>query len=269
MRYLGVLLGLTLALFIVAPVSAASPNVGSHIHVEISNDLVDGVPLPKAPYTFHIVIKAHDMQSTIKSFRIGDSSNVIKTVAVSLGPCVDCTLPLNFTVDFTHWATGRHELRWTANINPTFDGKRHYNTSRDEVCIGACTPNLGGRAANWLGGGGWYTGHDYIIALLKSARSGLVPNGSIVVASQYSRSTSLCVFLNPNFHAGSHGLGLGCFGGGTANHTVGLPASLADGDNLVIVSSDGFEAGVLHVKVGVPEYLELQSWWAKTGLVLP
>jgi len=62
---------------------------------------------------------------------------------------------------------------------------------------------------------------------------------------------------------------LQCWGSGTAERTLTLPSSLVAGDNLVILSDDGFEGGVLHLRISQPNYLETQTWWAETGLVLP
>jgi hypothetical protein len=261
--------GLLLAFGLLGTVQAATPNVGFHQHVAFTDHPVDGVPIPRAPRTIHGTIVLHNYTGHLDWFRVSDGSNVKQKINVSLGPCTDCTLPFSFTVDFSSWSVGRHELRWSSNDNDALPGKRQYTTSRYQVCIVSCSPNVGGRAANFLGGGGWYEGNDYVIALLTSPRSTVAPGGTISLRSQYSRSKALCVYLNPNFHAGSSGTTLGCWGAGTSTRTLTLPSSLGTGDNVVIVSHDGKEAGVLHLKVNQPQYVESQAWWAQSGLVLP
>lgn len=272
-RILAILSGLMLlGIASVAPVNAAY-DVGAHEHVAIADHPVDGFPIPRAPHTFQVTLKLHDQPGKATSFRVSDYSHVVKTVAIALGPCTDCSMTFPFTVDFSTWAVGRHELRWTVNIPKNPDGNRQFVTSRAMVCIQSCSPNVSGRATPWLGGGGWYTGHDYVIALLLSPQSAVRPGGSVIIRSQYGSSTSLCAYLNPDFHHGSHGTILGCFGGGTAKRTLGL-SGVAPGDHLVIVASDGLEAGVLNLVVGdgsprATADLEFQDWWAKGGLSIP
>jgi hypothetical protein len=256
-----------------SPVEAASYDVGAHLHVAVLNEPADGHPIARAPYTFHLVLKVHDQIGATSYLRIDDSSTTRAKIALVLPAVADLTYAFDWTVDFSGWSVGRHELRWHLDVPHNSQGNRQYTTSRAEVCIGSCSPNVGGRATPWLGGGGWYTGPAYVVALLLSPLSAVHPGGSIVIRSQYGVATSLCAYRNPNFHVGDHGTVLGCFGGGTSNRTVSL-AGTAVGDDLVIVSRNANEAGVLHVKVGdgsdpATFYLEVQDWWSRTGLVLP
>jgi len=256
------------------PVSAATPNVGQHIHVEVSNHPVDGFPIARAPYTFHVTIRMHDMGAAkVQYIRIDDSSTTRAKITFSPAlACAtdDCAFPFDWTVNFGAWSTGRHELRWHADSKDSDPGtsgtQRQYTTSRMQVCVGSCSPNVGGRKANWHGGGSWYTGPGYVVALMTSPDTSVRPGGTIAVRSQYG--SHVCTYLNPAFHDGSHGTSLGC---GT---TVNIPASASVGDKLVIVADGSQEAGVLDLRLGdgTPQptaFYGFQSWWAQSGLVIP
>ena len=268
----GLLLGATLS-FQAAPANAVTPNEGFHQHLEFANHPIDGVPIPREARTILVTVKLHKYPGHLEWLRVSDYGTVKKSIPLtgpySLGPCEDCQVTIPFTVDFSTWAVGRHEVRWSSNDNDALPGKRQYPTSRFQVCIASCLPKHDRTQTNFLGGGGWYEGHDYVTALLMSPQSTVVPGGKIIIRSQYARSKSLCVFVNPDFHHGSRGLQLQCWGSGTAERTLTLPSSLVAGDNLVILSDDGFEGGVLHLRISQPNYLETQTWWAETGLVLP
>jgi hypothetical protein len=268
-RAAAVLCGFLLAFGLAGVTQAASYDVGAHLHVAVLNHPADGHPIARAPYTFHLVLQTHDQIGTTGYLRIDDSSTTRAKVTVKIGPA-DTVLPLDWTVDFSGWSSGSHEIRWHLDISHNSQGNRQFTTSRTTICIVTCS----GGSGRWpAGGGSWYTGPGYMAAVTTSPIAAWHPGGSVTVFSQYSRATSLVVLLNPDLHAGILGTQLAAFGGGAARRTLSL-AGLAVGDNIVVISSDGHEAAVLHLRLtdGSPAatfYFEIQSWWSKAGLVLP
>jgi hypothetical protein len=273
-RLLAVLAAGALLTGAVGVTQAASYDVGAHLHVGVLNEPADGHPIARAPYTFHLMLKVHDQIGATSYLRIDDSSTTRAKIALVLPAVADLTYAFDWTVDFSGWSVGRHELRWHLDVPHNSQGNRQFTTSRAEVCIGSCSPNVGGRATPWLGGGGWYTSNTYVTAILDSPLTSVTPGGTITIHSQYSRSKVLCAYLNANFHVGDHGTILACFGAGTGKHAVAIPASANVGDGLLILSHDGNEGGVLKLLLGdgsdrATYDLEINSWWSKTGLVLP
>jgi hypothetical protein len=258
---------LILAALGVPVVSAAAYDVGAHLHVAVLNEPL--TPIARAPYTFHLVLQTHDQIGTTGYLRIDDSSTTRAKITVKIGPG-DSVLPLDWTVDFSGWSSGSHEIRWHLDISRNSQGNRQFTTSRVTLCVQTCS----GGSGRWpAGGGSWYTGPGYMAAVTTSPIADWHPGGSVTVFSQYSRATSLVVLLNPNLHAGILGTQLAAWGGGTAKRSLSL-AGLAVGDNIVVISSDGHEAAVLHLRLndgspGATYYMDIQSWWSRSGLVLP
>lgn len=248
-------------------VKGATPDVGAHLHVGITNEPTDGHPIA-GPYTFHVVLKLHDQPLMTGYLRIDDSSTTRAQMPITLGPAADITYAFDWTVDFGKWSAGRHEVRW--HLDAKSSTVRQYTTSRFALCVVTCSINAGGRFV--AGGGSWYTGPGYVVPLLISPYTSVAAGGPIVARSEYSAGSKTCVFVNPDFHHGTSGTSLGCWTG-TSNHTVSLAGTVV-GDKLVIVSMGKQEAGVLRLIVGngsdkPTADVETQSWWAVNGLVLP
>jgi hypothetical protein len=251
---------------------AATPNIGAHIHVEVANHPTDRHPIPRAPWTFQVKVILHDQPGMVRYLRVDDSSTPRNRIALALGPCSDCDSGVfPFTIDFSGWSVGRHELRWHADL--TNGDKRQFTTSRSQVCIQACSPNRSGRATPFNGGGGWYTDNEYAVGFMLSPETSVRPGGRIIW--QAAQDGDACAFLNPDFHHGSSGTNLGCWSvQANQNHTVLIPASAQPGDRLVLYASDGANAGLLRLLVGdgtdrATATYEYQSWWTATELVLP
>lgn len=276
---LAILVGLLLGLATAVPrARSATPNVGQHIHVEVANHPVDGFPIARAPYTFQVTIRRHDFPATIRYIRIDDASTTraTRTFSPGLAPCADCLTSFAWTVDFSGWSVGRHELRWHADSqdsDPSTSGtQRQFTTTRLQVCIVSCSPSYRSQKY-WTGGGSWYTGPEYVVPLILSPDTSLRPGGQITIRSQYAGARA-CAYLNPDFHNGSHGTALGCGAVGTGTTTVAIPASASVGAKLVVVALGSQEAGVLELRLGdgsprATTFYATQSWWAKDGLVLP
>jgi hypothetical protein len=276
-RLFVVLFSLAALLFgLAGPVRAATLVVGHHVHDEIANLPNKGVSIPRAPYTFQVTLRGHDLTGRITSYRVSDYSTVKKTVPVSLGPCSDCSTSFAFTVDFSGWSCGEHELRFTANAPTNDEGKRQFTTSRQYVTLAGCSTNRHGRSSSWYGGGGgWYTGTDYAIGIQQSPDSTIKPGGVTKWRVQ-SNAARGCLFLNPNAHAGSMGTKVGeCWTGqGTVTRTI--PSSAQPGDKLMLYAEDASKrhAGVFVQKLGdgsprATVWQERQDWFEQSGLVVP
>jgi len=226
--------------------------VGAHIHVEVtvpmSGRIVNGTIA--VPYT----IKAHDQIGAITSFRVSDGSTVKQTWAVKLGPCVDCQVSGIVNVNLSNWGTGRREMRWTANIPKNSEGNRQYQSTGYQVCVRSCTPTY--RTGWYTEARGWYDdGHDYANARLTSDPSAIGSGRTIKVSlkpgSGGSTTRLAGVYIDPNFHQGSAGTTVmtrpSAFEG-----NVLLPILSSGSHRLVLLSSDGQNAGVLALPFDVP-----------------
>jgi hypothetical protein len=257
-----------LHLIYVGSVIGATPNVGQHIHVLIHDHPVAGHPITKSfhTYTGAIILHEFPIEAGVRYLRVDNEKGEVKRVTFNpiLRCATDtCSFPFTVTIDMRSWSTGSHELRWHADSSdsdPNLSGtQRQFTTSRFQVCVASCSPAY--RKPPFLGGGSWYTKHDYQVPLIRSADTDIKPGGRVVIDPG-------CAYLNPDFHHGSHGTFLGC------DTTITIPSSAHVGDSLVVVEHDGFEAGVIKVPLGngSPRStwdIETQSWWADTGLKLP
>jgi hypothetical protein len=257
-----------------APALAATPNTGEHLHWEVTNHPVDGFPIPRAKYTFHVIAQTHEQVKATRWFRVDITGHTIGPVKLVLGPG-DARVEFDYTIDFTGWSPGRYEFRWHLDLSPNEDGHRQFTTSRSQVCIGDCVSNKGGRATPFNGGGSWYddgTGGKYATAYVLSRDTDVRPGGTLKVrAAQDARK--ICVLQNPDIHHGSSGTILGCWAD-TSTHTIAL-TNVAVGDKLLVLAiQPNGNAGVIRLIVGdgtphaTADY-EYQSWWAKGGVVLP
>lgn len=263
-----------------APVLAA--NTGQHIHATIADHPVDGFPIPKAPRTYRVTVTSHNQTGAVTWFRLctsascSDANRIIfdgrSGRPAKLGPCADCSVTFDMTINYSTWSTGRWEHRWTANVASNNDGERQFNTSRSQVCVGSCSPNRSGRATPFNGGGSWYLDH-YATVLDLSPDTAHKPGGSIIVRATQN-ATAACAFLNSNFHADDAGTRLGCWTG-QSNRTITIPATAVPGDKLVLYAAEANgNAGLIVQRLGngsprSTTTYEYQSWWAKGGVVLP
>lgn len=227
-------------------------SVGHHTHVSVCEP-VDGVVVD-GTVDFQVGILTHDQIGTVTSFRVSDSSNVIKTVPVSVGPG-DAQLPLTFSVNFSSWSAGLHELRWTANISKNSEGNRQYQSTEWLICVRACSPNRSARTTPDWGARGWYTGRGYANAWIKNRLplninapvSYKIGPGSGGKATKYGLVT-----IDPDMHHGNAGLVLRTCSAACSG-TVSIPSGLASGwHKLAVVSSDGLNAGVFVAGFFVP-----------------
>lgn len=271
---MAVVLGsLVLALGLVGVASGASPNVGHHTHVQVSGPAPDSVVDGKVD--FGITVLSHNQIGTIVDVRLDRGpGTVITHWPVNLAPCgMQCTYSFTATVDFSGWPTGRQELRWRGEIPRSSDQEQN-SSSGYQLCVRSCTPSY--RSGPFLEARGWYTSHGYQNARLTSPISSLVAGGTIKVSlapgSGGKPTKAWQVSLNPDYHNGSHGTLLAS-GSSAFKGSVKLPDTLVPGDKIVLVASDGQDAGALLIVVPAPGAKTLvwqdQAWWAREGIVFP
>lgn len=285
-RRLGlVTLLLALALALPGPVPAAAPTVtlesqgwwsspgisvpaqvGAHVHLRATVP-ADGYPID-GQVAVPVVVTLHAMAGTATSVRVSDGSTVRQTWALTLGPCpTTCTWSGTLTVDFTKWSTGRREMRWTANVpdeQPDRAGKqRMYQSTGWQVCVRSCTPTY--RSGPWVEARGWYddrstdgTGlaHNYQNARLTSPLTAVRAGGTISISlapGSGGLTTRLAgAYLDPHFHDGDPGRVLLSRTSAYKGSLV-IPTDLTSGPHtLVLLASDGQNAGVLAVPFTTP-----------------
>lgn len=252
----------------------AAPN-DEHMHTRVLNHPVDGRPIPRAPYTFKLVNQVHDMPGTATSIRVSDGSTVKKTVSINL-PGPTNVQNMDFVVDFSSWAVGRHELRWTLNRPRKTDSSgrllwpRLYNSTGWMVCIESCTPNLtSGRGsfpdAPFIEARGWQA--DYANVRILTAAKNLIPGAKFWVQAANTATTGEC-YADPNFHAGDRGTSLGRFSRTKTQLTIPLGTT-----KLVCQANQGTRSGVLAIVLPTSADpatidIETQVWWNSMGLVV-
>jgi len=156
-------------------------------------------------------------------------------------------------VDFSTWGTGRREMRWTANIPTNDEGNRQYQSTGWQVCHITCSPSY--RSGPWIEARGWYEGHGYAIARLtsgiESVRSGGTVSVSLKPGSGGDATVFSAAYIDPALHSGDDGIVLGTWNGQYVG-SVTLPVLPSGPHRLVLLSSDGQNAGVLVVPFVVP-----------------
>jgi hypothetical protein len=226
--------------------------VGEHIHVQTTVP-ADGL-IVNGTITVPYVIRAHNTTGRITSFRVSDGSTVKQTWSVSLGPCTDCSLTGTVSVNLGSWGTGRREMRWTANIPNNAEGNRQFQSTGIQICVRACSPSY--RSGPYLEARGWYDdGHGYANARLTSNISTVKSGGTITVAlkpgSDGDPTRLAGVYIDPDFHAGSAGTVVRQWSAAFSG-SVTLPTLPSGSHRLVLLSSDGQNAGVLAIPFTVP-----------------
>lgn len=244
-------------------------NVGHHIHVGMCTP-VDGQVVTGSSIHFDVRVILHDQVGSVTSVRYSDWDSVKQTKSVNFSDN-DTAYWTTFDIPIGSWATGRHEIRWTANVpdeQPNVSGsQRMFNSTGWQLCVRACSPNVGGnnRAANWTEARGWYDdrpnglAHEYANARFRSA----VPLNAVSGTWTFSfeardgsggQPTKFWgVYVDPDMHNGIAGP-TNIFPNGvrpTGTSASGLRTTsidttkLANGAHrLVIISSDGKNAGV-------------------------
>jgi len=262
-RQLPIIAALVFAL--ASPVSAAVPTVtlesqgwwsqsglvipgavGAHIHV-LATVPADGYPtdgLVDVPVT----VTAHDQIGAITLLRVSDGSTVMQSWPISLGPCADCSWSGTVTVNFSSWGTGRREMRWTANVPVNSLGNRQYQSTGWQVCVRSCTPSY--RSGPYTEARGWYTGRGYANARLTSLISTVRSGGAITVSlkpgSGGLATKFAAAYIDPDFHNGSAGLTI-FSRSGPYTGSITIPVLAPGPHKLVLLSSDGLNAGVLGI----------------------
>lgn len=221
--------------------------VGQHVHVKATvpadGYVIDG--LIDVPVT----VTLHDQTGAAVTLRVSDGSTIKQSWTINLGPCADCSWSGIVSVDFSTWGTGRREMRWTANIPKNDEGNRQYQSTGWQVCVRSCTPTY--RTGPWTEARGWYTDHGYQNARLTSPLADVRAGGTVKVklapGSGGKATTFSGAYIDPDFHHGSEGTVL-LTRNGSYSGSVTIPADLPAGPHrLVLLASDGLNAGILLV----------------------
>lgn len=162
------------------------------------------------------------------------------------------TMPLNLS----GLTPGSYEFRISYEIHYTLNGtaREQFQSTGLQACVGSCVgPD---RTLPWMEARSWYTGRNYANARLLSNTSCLIRGGQCLVemrdGSGGSPTVEHIAAIDPNYHAGLRGIELRR-GSGTFKGSVTIPSTLSSGAHkLVLVSSDGKNAGVLSLTFNVP-----------------
>lgn len=240
------------------------PNaVGHHIHVGMCTP-VDGQVVTGSSIHFDVRVLLHDQVGSVTSVRYSDWDSVKQTIPVNFSQN-DTPYWVGFDIPIGSWETGRHEIRWTANVpdeQPDVDGaQRMFNSTGWQLCVRACSPNVGGnnRASNWTEARGWYQDHEYHNARFRSAVPTRPVSGTWTFSFEARDGSGgqptkfWGVYVDPDMHHGVVGptnvfpngvRPTGTSASGTRTTSIDT-TKLSNGTHrLVIVSSDGLNAGV-------------------------
>jgi hypothetical protein len=143
-------------------------------------------------------------------------------------------------------------MRWTANVPKNADGNRQYQSTGWQVCIRSCTPSY--RSGVYLEARGWYTGRGYQNARLTSQLTTVRSGGTITVSLKPGSgglSTKFsAAYIDPDFHHGSAGTVIFTRNGPYVG-SITIPVLAPGPHKLVLLASDGLNAGVLGIPFGV------------------
>lgn len=225
--------------------------VGSHTHVDtcLPTGIVSG--------TLNLTIKvtAHD-QGAVRWVRACRESSYCQRWDVGsavfgstpIGPCADCSRTMTLPINLNAWPSGTQELRLTANVTTNSEGKRHYQSTgwplhvRSISSSGSC-----GRCNVFFEARGWYPDHGYanarVTTPLSQVRSGATIKVSLKPGSGGDATKFAGVFIDPDFHGGKSGIVVKTWSGAFTG-SVTLPTLSSGPHKLVLVSSDGLNAGV-------------------------
>jgi hypothetical protein len=225
--------------------------VGSHIHLD-ATIVRDGFPVD-GRLDIPATVTLHNAAGTTSWVRAGTESQTLFQQALKLGPCIDCSAAVAVSLDLSVVPTGRHEIRISANIpdeDPGLTGsQRFFQTWNAQLCVRACSPTY--RAAGpAIESRSWYQDHNYQNAKLTTALSSIRSGGTIGVrlgpGSSGLPTKFAGVYIDPDFHAGSAGLVVRTWSAAFTG-SVTLPSLASGSHRLVLLSSDGNNAGVLSV----------------------
>jgi len=227
-------------------------HVGAHIHAKATLP-ADGHPVT-GRLEIPVTITLHDARGSTNWFRIGTEAQELFQRDLSIGPCDDCAVLFTATIDLSGVPTGRHEFRLSAN-NPDEDpdqagDQRMFQSTGYQICVRSCTPSYRDAGVQ-IEARGWYTGVEYQNARLDTDPSSIRSGGLIDVRlgpGVGGAPTRLAgVYIDPDFHAGRAGTVVrewtGAFSG-----SVRIPNVAPGPHKLVLLSSDGQNAGVLAVQ---------------------
>jgi hypothetical protein len=229
--------------------------VGHHVHLDVCwpryGTILDGrwdlpvrIELHEVPIDATAVYLRAQAYSTTEYTRRAD---LVVPLDGQRNGVREFVLPL----DLSSWPTGSSEFRFSYQVEYTVDEeeRQQRNSTGFQACIRSCVnPD---RALPWYEARGWYIDRGYQVARLLSDPSCIRPSGvcrvSMKPGSGGLATVEHVATVNPGFHGGNGGTVLRQ-GPGAFTGDITLPANLAPGSRLVLVASDGENAGVLTVE---------------------
>jgi hypothetical protein len=226
--------------------------VGAHIHTKATVP-ADGYPVD-GRLEIPVTVTLHDARGSTTYFRVGVEDDVIYQRDLVIGPCHDCSTSFTVSIDLSRVSTGRHEFRLTAN-NPDEDpdrsgDQRMFQSTGYQICVRSCKPTYR-HAGPFVEARGWYTDVDYQNVRIESdpalVRAGALVDVRFGPGAGGAKTRFAGVYIDPNFHAGSAGLVVREWSGEYSG-SVRIPSVAPGPHKLVLLSSDGQNAGVLVVQ---------------------
>ena len=229
--------------------------VGQHIHMDacLPTGIVNGTIQVPVKVTGHdttgpiVWVRACRESSVCQMWRVGSAV----FGATAIGPCADCSRTLTLPINVGAWPSGTQELRLTANINDNDEGKRQFQSTGWPLHVRSITFPSCGRCNVFHEARGWYEGRGYanarVTTPLAQIRSGATIKVSLKPGSDGLPTRFAGIYANPDMHNDDPGIVIREWSGPFTG-SVTLP-TLPAGSRLVLISSDGANAGVLAVPV--------------------
>jgi hypothetical protein len=228
--------------------------VGQHVHLTVTvpadGAIVDG----QFGTTIGVLLHAQpSVRKALARLRFGSESVTLYDRTTDIAMTVpDSTRDFAVTIDFGRLSTGRHELRFSAMVD-YLDGTRQFQSTGYQVCVRSCSPSY--RSGSHTEARGWYSDRGYANAKLTTPVSSVRSGGTIGVrlgpGSGGKPTTYAGVFIDPDFHAGLAGTIIRTWAGPFTG-SVTLPTVASGAHRLVLLSSDGRNAGVQVIGFSVP-----------------
>jgi hypothetical protein len=236
--------------------------VGHHIHLDLCwpryGTVLDGL------LVLPVRIELHEVPLDAKAVHLrvqwGLDGNALyrrtTDLAVSLDDHRNGVRNFQVELNLNGVPDGSTEFRFTYRIDYTVNGeaRTQYQSTGYQGCVRTCaSPD---RAIPWTEARSWYTDHGYANARLRSDPSCVRAGGTCRVelkpGSGGDPTVESIVTIDPNFHGGDGGRVI-LHRDGPYTGDITIPADLAPGTHkLVLVSSDGQNAGVLALPFVVP-----------------
>ena len=222
--------------------------VGRHIHVgtcfPVGIDGSDNVTIT-GPIGLDVRLMLHNSNGPTSWLRWQVEDSTIQRKTIVIPAVADTTVWTTLALDTANVSPGRHDVRISLNIPLNSEGNRQFNSGSFQLCFQTCSPSY--RIGQYVGGRGWYTGHDYARVRFTSKLPVAPVSGNWTINFLLEASQGGGVYIDPDFHLGSAGITVMTASSPVLAGSVTIDtAILSNGSHrLVLVSHDGFNGGVL------------------------